>query len=99
MANHKKVNVKFSVPVSILKEGKYFIAYSPVFDLSTSGKSYEEVKKRFEEIVQIFFEEVLEKGTLDKVLTELGWQKQNKQWSPPLMIAHESTQINFPVLN
>lgn len=66
------LNLELSLPVSVLKEGKYFIAYSPALDLSTSGKSFTEAKNRFGEAVQIFFEELLEKGTLNEVLVELG---------------------------
>ena len=51
-----KVALKFQIPVSILKEDKKYVAYTPALDLSTSGKSYQEVKKRFSEIVNIFFE-------------------------------------------
>ena len=64
----KKLYFEVSLPVSILKEGKYFIAYTPALDLSTSGKTFAEVKERFGEVVQIFFEELLEKGTLEEVL-------------------------------
>ena len=42
-----KLNLQ--LPVSVFKEGKHFIAYTPVLDLSTSGKNYEEVKKFVEE--------------------------------------------------
>ena len=44
------------VPVTILKEDKVFVAYSPVLDLSTSGKTFTQVRRRFSEAVQIFFE-------------------------------------------
>lgn len=87
-----------SLPVSILKEGKYYIAYSPALDLSTSGKTFDEVKKRFTEIVSIFFEELLEKGTLDKVLSELGWQNVQKEWFPPLVVANETERFNIPLV-
>lgn len=88
---------KVSLPISILKEGKYYIAYSPALDLSTSGKTFEEVKKRFEEVVGIFFEELSEKGTLDKVLGELGWQKVQKEWIAPVVIANETESFNIPL--
>ena len=88
-----------SIPVSILKEGKYFIAYTPVLDLSTSGTTYAQVSRRFQEAIQIFFEELMEKGTIEKVLTELGWKKVQKQWMPPLVISHESTSVNIPLSN
>lgn len=96
MAKAKKLGF-ISLPVSILKEGKYFIAYSPALDLSTSGKSFGEVKKRFEEVVQIFFEELFEKGTEEEVLSDLGWQKVQKEWVPPIVVAQESENFRIPL--
>ena len=97
MAKVKRIFWEVSIPVSILKEGKYFIAYTPALDLSTSGKSFDEVKKRFGEIVQIFFEEVSEKGTLGEVLSSLGWQKVKKEWKPPFIVAQESESFRLPI--
>lgn len=90
-----KLNLQ--LPVSIFKEGECFIAYTPVLDLSTSGKNYEEVKKRFKEAVGIFFEELVKKGTLDGVLENLGWQKIKKRWTPPSLISQESQMFQFAV--
>lgn len=88
---------QFSLPISIIKEGRYYVAYSPALDLSTSGKTFEEVKRRFEEVVEIFFEELLEKGTLNKVLSELGWQKVDREWYPPVVVANETESFNIPL--
>ena len=90
-----KLNVQ--VPVSIFREGKHYIAYTPVLDLSTSGKDYTQAVKRFHEVTAIFFEEVTKKGTLEEVLTNLGWQKTKKQWVPPVLISQESQRIEFAV--
>ena len=78
------------LPVSILKEGKRFVVYSPALDLSTSGKTYREAKKRFAEIVDIFFEEISKKGNIEIVLEDLGWKKVQAQWRPPVVISQES---------
>lgn len=51
------------MPVSVFKEGEHFVAYTPALDLSTSGKSYEQVMARFNEAVAIFFEELTKKAT------------------------------------
>ncbi len=99
MAKSNKVDVRFALPVSILKEGKYFIAYTPALDLSTSGKNLLQTKKRFEEAVQIFFEEIFEKDTVDEVLAGLGWQKVKQQWMPPVLISQETTNFNIPLAN
>ena len=92
-----KMNIKFSIPVSIFREGKYFVAYTPALDLSTSGKNFEEVKKRFEEIVLIFFEEIVSRGTLDEALGSLGWQKVKKQWLPPIPIVQKLEEFTIPL--
>ncbi len=85
------------LPVSIFKEGRYFVAYTPALDLSTSGKSYEEAKSRFREIVSIFFDELVKRGTLEEILTGLGWQKIKRQWEPPLIVSQELEKISLPV--
>lgn len=91
-----KLQYQLSLPVSILREGDSFVAYSPALDLSTVGKTFEQAKARFEEAVQIFFEEISEKGTLDIVLNELGWQKQNKYFVPPVVVSHETEKFSIP---
>ncbi len=91
------IKLNLQLPVSIFREGKHFIAHTPVLDLSTSGKNYEEVKKRFNEVASIFFEELVKKGTLDEVLESLGWQKIKKQWTPPFLISQESQMIQLAV--
>jgi hypothetical protein len=91
-----KANLEVKLPVSFLREGKEFIAYTPALDLSTSGKSYIEAKKRFEKIVNIFFEELIKKGTLESVLVDLGWKKIQTKWSPPIVISQESQIIQVP---
>lgn len=87
---------QIQVPVSILREGKRFVAYSPALDLSTSGKTYKEVKKRFEEAVGIFIEELADMGTLDRALRDLGWSKAKKEWQPPVLVSQESERIRMP---
>lgn len=85
----KKMNLQFKLPISVIREGKKYIAYTPVLDLSTSDKSFEGAKKRFEEAVRLFLEELVKKGTLEDVLRDLGWRKIQKNWSPPVVISQD----------
>ena len=87
------MRIDFQLPVSFLKEDKRFIAYTPVLDLSTSGKTYAEARTRFEEIARLFFEETLRKGTLEEVLESLGWKKMHAMWQPPVVIAQEPIRV------
>jgi hypothetical protein len=43
-------------------------------------------KKRFGEVVQIFFEETTKKDTLEDVLEELGWRKVQTIWRSPVLV-------------
>ncbi len=89
----KKTMLQFKLPLSILREGKKYIAYTPALDLSTSGDTFDQAKQRFGEIVDIFFEEILKKGTFEEVLTELGWQKIHAKWIPPIVVSQELQTI------
>ena len=62
----------FRLPVVIIKQGKKFIAYSPVLDISTSSSSRKNILEKFTEIANLFLEEIKESGTIDAVLSELG---------------------------
>ena len=81
-----------------MREGNSFIAYSPALDLSTSASSFEKARTRFAEAAKLFFEEVIKKGTINEVLQELGWQKHNKEWQPPLIVSQETESIRVPVV-
>ena len=85
----KKINCEVNIPVTIFKEAKYYVAYSPALDLSTSAKTFSKVKERFSEIVAIFIEELVKKGTIDEVLESHGWKKEKEKYLPPVMISQQ----------
>lgn len=91
-----KVNFQFTLPVSIIKEGDSFIAFSPALDLSTVGDTLEQAQERFEEAVEIFFEEITEKGTTTEVLSGLGWQMLNERLVPPQVVSNQTKQFTVP---
>lgn len=91
------MNFKFNLSVIFFKEKSAFVAYSPALDLSTSGKTFVSAKSRFTEAANIFFEEIIKKGTISEVLEDLGWQKTKKDWLPPQVISHEPETIQIPV--
>lgn len=91
-----KATLNVQLQISFIKEGNTFVAYSPALDLSTSGKTLKKAKKRFEEASQLFFEEIISKGTIQEVLNDLGWQKVRKEWKPPMIISQQSETISIP---
>jgi predicted RNase H-like HicB family nuclease len=90
--------LSYKLPVLITKQGRRFVAYTPALDISTSGKSEKEVKTRFEELAGLFFEEIIEAGTIRDVLSELGWKKEQKKWTPPQVVSSKSISFSIPVL-
>ena len=88
--------VKVKIPMTVFKEGRAFVAYSPVLDLATSALTFEKAKSRFEEAVGIFLEELVEKGTLEEVLAGLGWEKTRREWNPPMPIYHDLADFSLP---
>lgn len=90
---------KVKLSVMFLKEGKRFVAYSPALDISTSAPTFAKAKKRFEELVGIFFDELVKMGTLEDVLTECGWKKVNRHYIPPRFISRIEETFEVPCLS
>ena len=91
-------NAVYNLPVIITKQNKSFVAYSPALDISTSAVSAKKVKKRFTELANIFLEEILEAGTVNEVLSELGWKKAQKVWNPPKVVSSDFVDIQVSVI-
>ena len=89
-------SIVFNLPVSFLRESDPFVAYTPALDLSTSGPTLEEAKNNFTEAVGIFFDEIVEMGTFEDVLLDLGWKKQNEDFIPPVVISQGMESVRVP---
>lgn len=85
-----------NLPVSFIKEADQFVAYTPVLDLSTSGSTLEEAKNNFTEAVGIFFDEIVEMGTLEDVLLDLGWKRQDEDFLPPVIVSQSMESVMVP---
>ena len=89
--------VQIKLTVNILKQAGRYAVYSPALDLSTSGRTEKEAKKRFGEASLLFIEELEKAGTLSDVLRELGWRQAQRQWSPPKIISQDAVGVRMPV--
>lgn len=96
--NPEITQMAIELPVSFIEEGNSVIAYTPALDLSTCGSTREEAKTMFDEIVKIFFKDLVENNTTDDVLSSLGWTKktQTSNWMPP-KISQESIGVKVPI--
>lgn len=87
--------IDLKLPVAFIKEGDQVVAYTPALDISTAGKSEAEAKERFGELVRIFFADLIENNTVDTVLTELGWERADNAWKPPV-VSQQSVSVQVP---
>jgi len=74
--------MRVSYNVIVFKEGDIFVSYSPQLDLSSCGKTPVEARKMLREAVMLFIEEAEKMGTLEDILTECGYEKDNDHWIP-----------------
>jgi predicted RNase H-like HicB family nuclease len=59
-----KMHLEANLPVIIFKERNRFIAYTPALDISTSGKTFNQVRKNFSILINLFMQESIKKGTI-----------------------------------
>lgn len=90
-----KANFEAKIPIIVFKDGDYFVAHSPLLELSSQGDSFEEAKKNFVEATEILLEELSEAGTLDQYLLDLGWKKLGKEWTAPVVVSHEFASVEM----
>lgn len=96
--SRRVVQLNVNTPVLLLKERRSYIAFAPAFDLSASGTSPDRARKNFDTTLRIFLEELVERGTLEQVLRDLGWSKQSQKWQPPVEIAKTATvPVQIPI--
>ena len=83
------------LPVALIKEDDQIVAYTPALDISTCGKTEAEARARFDELVRMFFADLIETNSIDTVLTELGLERHETRWSPPA-VSQESISVRVP---
>ncbi len=90
------MNKQIQLPVNFYQEGDLVVATSPALEITTQGKTFEEAKNNFEELVGIFFEEYQDLSLLEKVLAECGWRKVGNRMQPPIEIGKIYQSIAMP---
>jgi len=65
--------INIQLDIFYLNEDGIFTAYCPALELSSYGSSVGDAQSAFDEALEIFLEDTIQKGTLEKVLLKLGW--------------------------
>lgn len=65
-----KKSIQFPFPVFITKEGKWFVAECPIFNIATQGKTEKEVKENMKDLIREYLEDPdTPKGQFKKVVS------------------------------
>jgi len=79
---------EFSLPVQLFREGRQYVADCGALGLASHGKTATEARSSLKNVIEVFIEEVIEMGTLDRILAERGWTRkvagrEKSAWVPP----------------
>ena len=89
-----KGTLEVSVSVYVFKENDVFVAYCPSLDLSGYDHTEEDARLDFEYHLQEYVKFQIEQDTLDKDLTNHGWEvKQRKAKGPEIVTLLQRTQL------
>jgi hypothetical protein len=80
--NNKEIRVRLSY--ILFEDGGQTVVYCPALDVYGYGADEREAKESFKVCMGEFFKYTLNKKTFEDVLSQLGWQKKSKKYTPPL---------------
>ena len=63
-----------------------YVSYIPELDVSSCGKTFDEARKNIHEAIELFLEEAESMGTLEEILDEAGFIKEEGVWRKPQMV-------------
>ena len=87
--------ISLDFDIFVFKEDKAYVAYSPELDISSCGNSVDHAKDMLKTAVRLFLEEADKMETLEDILEESGYRKdQSGRWIPPKLVATELASIS-----
>lgn len=77
----------------IFREGDLYVGICPDLSVSSFGETLEEARRALREAAEAFLEQCEAMGTLEEVLEEAGFVRQNEHWLPRQPIAADLVTI------
>ena len=84
-----------SLKIEIFKEGDVYVAISPQLNVSSFGETVEEARDSLREAVSAFIEECRAMGTLNEVLEEAGFSRNDEDWEPRRPVLEDKISLSF----
>ncbi len=69
-----RLRLEFTVPAEVREEGAYYISVCPPLDVYSQGDTEEAALVNLAEALHLFMESCFERGTLEKVLKDSGFE-------------------------
>jgi predicted RNase H-like HicB family nuclease len=95
-----QVSVEFSakLPVTVTKKRKWFLATCPILDVHSQGDTEKKAVENLRQALSLFFISCFERGTLDAVLKECGFEAAHSPVSPQKQPPQRRTDfIDVPI--
>ena len=101
---NKKVNIQGEIPVNIIaQDDGTFIADCPELDLFSWGDNIDEAIQCFDEVLELFLEDIISRNVAVQVLGEFGWKiiEDNTEINiiPPFVVKTIKTSLSNLLLN
>ena len=84
-----------SFTVHVFKEGESFVAYVPELDLSSCGDTKEQARTNIQDAIRGFLESAHDKGTLDEILEEAGYEHEGDDWKAPEFVSLDRLTVSI----
>jgi len=68
------LRLEFRLPAGVKKKGRLYISQCPLLDVYSQGGTRTEALDNLREAVRLFLQSCLERGTLERVLKESGFE-------------------------
>jgi predicted RNase H-like HicB family nuclease len=75
--------------IQIWREGKQFVAHAMPLDVASSGVTSEAARVALTEAVDLFIATAEKHGTLNDVLDEAGYEREDSNWRAPGWVCFE----------
>ena len=89
-----------TLDVLFLKEDHLIVAFCPALDLTSYGDDTKDAQAAFDDALQIFIEESVKRGSLEKQLLSLGWSMVKKpvlNYTPPTISFSDLMESYNPI--
>ena len=94
----RKVNVpEIGFTTQVWKERDTYVGYAPELDISSCGDSLAEARTRLREAVTLFLEECSQKGILETILSEAGFEKHGRSYRPHRILVRAKVRLALPL--